>query len=123
MEGNQFFKAKDYAKAIKTYKDTIDVLDLINLETTRQNTTIINDLRVTTHQNMAMSLNALEKYDEAVFHCEHAIIVNEKSAKAHFIKSQAFEKQQEYEKALISIKKAIVISPNDRKLRDDLTRI
>jgi|TARA_B110000285_G_C14973455_1_gene537747 hypothetical protein len=35
MDGNQFFKAKDYAKAIKTYKDTIDVLDLINLETTR----------------------------------------------------------------------------------------
>ena len=49
MDGNQFFKAKEFEKAIKTYKDTIDVLDLINLETTRENKTVINELRVTTH--------------------------------------------------------------------------
>ena len=35
MDGNNFFKAKDYDKAIKTYTDAIDVLDLINLEATR----------------------------------------------------------------------------------------
>ena len=67
-----------------------------------------------------MSLNFLEQYDEAVFHCEHAILVNEKSTKAHYIKSQAFQKQQEYDKAVNSLKEAIKLSPNDRKLRQDL---
>jgi tetratricopeptide (TPR) repeat protein len=81
-EGNEKYKAKCYEDAVKAYKDAVEYLDLITKTDQK-----IDELKVTSHQNLAMSLNFLERYDEAVFHCEHAILVNENSAKAHYIKS------------------------------------
>jgi peptidylprolyl isomerase len=49
VEGNEKFKGKEYEKAIKIYKDTIELLDLIKLEETSEDKNKINDLKVTTH--------------------------------------------------------------------------
>jgi tetratricopeptide (TPR) repeat protein len=80
--GNDKFKEKSYEDAVKAYKDAVEYLDLITKTEAK-----IDELKVTSHQNLAMSLNFLERYDEAIFHCEHALLVNDKSTKAHYIKS------------------------------------
>ena len=47
----------------------------------------------------------------------------EKSAKAFYLMSQAYTKQQEYDKAIQKIKKAIHLQPNDRKLREEYKKL
>ena len=45
------------------------------------------DLRISVHQNLAMTLNALEEFEEAIHNCDQALILNDKAAKAFYIKS------------------------------------
>ena len=64
-----------------------------------------------------MCLNHLKEYEEAIRHCDKAIAVDEKTAKAYYFKSQALAATNELEKAVDAMKKCIRIQPNDRKLR------
>lgn len=79
----------------------------------------ITEIKVAANQNVAMCLNQLDEYDEALLHCDEALVVNPSSAKAHFIKSQVYKKQTEYSLAIASIKESIKLQPNDKKLRDE----
>ena len=56
-------------------------------------------------------------YKEAVVHCDDALKIDEKTAKAYYFKGQALHGLNELEKAIDCMKKCIKIMPNDRKLR------
>ena len=70
-----------------------------------------------------MCLNNIEDYKRAVVHCNKALAANENSVKAYFIKSQSYQKMNEFENAIQMMKKCIVLQPNDKKLRDDLNKL
>lgn len=118
-EGNQRFKDKKYSEASEFYRDAIEVLDLIEHDRDRKD---VKEMMVSVHQNLAICLNQTEDYDEAIFHCNEALAVT-KSAKAYYIKSQTYQKQTEYLKAITELKECIQLQPNDRKLRDELEKV
>ena len=99
-EGDAKFKDKDYDGAASIYRDTIDLLDMME----KQDAQEYKDLKISVHQNLAMTLNLLEEYAEAIHNCDLALILNDKAAKALYIKSQSYSKQQDLERALRFLK-------------------
>ena len=97
------------------YKEALDVLDCVADDTDES-----ADLKVAVNQNIAMCFNSLNDFESALFHCDLALALKPESAKAFFIKSQVFRKQQEFSQAIDCLKQAIRQQPNDRKLRSDL---
>jgi hypothetical protein len=52
------------------------------------------ELKITTHQNLAMSFLQLDQYKDVIDNCEEAVMISEeKSAKAFYLMSQAYCKQ------------------------------
>ena len=100
-EGNEKFKQKSYKDAARLYRETIDLLDMIDKP---EEVKDYKEVRVSVHQNLAMTLNFLEEYDEAIQNCDEALQINDKAAKALYIKSQSYEKQKELEKAIKALK-------------------
>ena len=117
--GNASFKAKAFREAADFYKDGVELVDLVTISGEQA----IQDLKVTLHQNLAMCLNQTEDYDEAIYHCTQAIQTNGFSAKAYYVKSQAFSRQQEWGPAIAEMKACIMLQPNDRKLRDEYEKL
>jgi tetratricopeptide (TPR) repeat protein len=65
----------------------------------------------------------LEEYAEAIRHCQEAIKINSFSAKAYYVKSQAYSKQKEWDSALTEMKACIMLQPKDKKLRVEYENI
>ena len=70
-----------------------------------------------------MCLNQEGDFIDAIYHCSLAIDISSTSAKAYYIKSQAYSKQQEWEQAITALKACIMLQPNDRKLRTELEKL
>lgn len=70
-----------------------------------------------------MCLNQEGDFVEAIYHCSLAIDISSTAAKAYYIKSQAYSKQQEWEQAITAMKACIMLQPNDRKLRVELEKL
>ena len=83
-EGNGKFKAKSYQEAANIYRDTIDLLDMVEKPEELKD---YKDLKISVHQNLAMTLNFLEEFEEAIHSCDQALLLNDKAAKAIYIKS------------------------------------
>ena len=83
-EGNGKFKEKSYQEAANIYRDTIDLLDMIDKVGELKD---YKDLKISVHQNLAMTLNFLEEFEEAIHNCNQALLLNDKAGKALYIKS------------------------------------
>lgn len=116
--GNAAFKGQKFPEAADFYKDAIELVAYIEKDDQK-----LKDLKVACHQNLAMCLNQTEDYVEAIYHCSQATELNSLSAKAYYIKSQAYSKQQEWEAAITELKACIMLQPNDRKLRVELEKL
>lgn len=118
-EGNQHFKAKDYQKAVDQYAEGLELVGFMRDTDTEK----ARLLTVQLHQNTAMCLNHLKEHEEALSHCDQALAVDPKAAKALYFKSHAYSGLKELDKAIDSLKNCIRIQPNDRKLRQELEKL
>ena len=56
-------------------------------------------------------------YEEAIQNCTNALQIDFESAKALYIRSQAYQKLKNYAEAMADCKAAIQLEPNNRSLR------
>ena len=83
------------------------------LKTAQKETDEVRDLKLILYQNRAHALNSLEKYDEAIDCCRHALTINDKAVKALYRRSIALFKKGLCNMALTDIKSACDLAPKN----------
>jgi tetratricopeptide (TPR) repeat protein len=73
--------------------------------------------------NIAVVSNKLGDFKLTIAKTTEVLYIDEKSAKAFFLRAQAKSKLKDYEAALEDIKEAIKLSPADKALRDEFEAI
>uniref|UniRef100_A0A0K0DTJ9 Mitochondrial import receptor subunit TOM70 n=1 Tax=Strongyloides stercoralis TaxID=6248 RepID=A0A0K0DTJ9_STRER len=89
VEGNEYFKNKEYAKAVETYTKAISLCDK----------TIDYNLLAELHQNTAASYNYLGDYEKEIEHCNMSLKFSPKFIKALKRRATAYEKTRSLKKA------------------------
>ena len=79
-------------------------------------------LRKTILTNMSVCTNSTQDWAETVRNCAKAVEIDAGHAKAHFLKGVAERNLHKYDDATVSIKTAIKLMPNDKKIREELAR-
>lgn len=82
-----------------------------------------HDLRKTCLLNASVASNKLGDYTTTINKTTEALYLDDKAAKAYFLRAQAKKATKDFEGALIDIKEAIKVSPADKALRDEFEAI
>lgn len=106
VQGNDFFKQGDTAKASEKYSEGIKELEKLPISQSG------NDLEVTLRMNLAACLVKEKNYSEVISECKKTLILGE-NAKAYYRYGQALFFLGEPEKALEHLQKAKKLSPED----------
>uniref|UniRef100_A0AC35U0D7 TPR_REGION domain-containing protein n=1 Tax=Rhabditophanes sp. KR3021 TaxID=114890 RepID=A0AC35U0D7_9BILA len=100
QDGNNFYKEKKYAEAIKSYEEGIKLCD-------SENKQVLSEL----HQNIAACYSYLLDSVNEIVHCTHALAFNPTFAKALKRRSAAYEKERKLKDAADDL---IVLASLDR---------
>ncbi len=106
-EGNNFFKAKNYAQAIEQYTNAIE--------------TDAKD--VTFFSNRSACYAALEKWDEAAADGRQCVILDKNFVKGYFRAATAQEKLGNFADALEFVKRGLGVESGNKDLKDMSRRI
>jgi len=120
LEGNVFFKQKDFKKAIRNYHRSLMYIKGVEIDglphPLRKNKCSIDQtileqnkkLKIDCYNNLAACLLQLSEpsYDKVIFYCKFVIESNPSNDKAHFRMAQALQKLGDYEKAVESCNQA-----------------
>lgn len=68
-------------------------------------------------QNMSVCTNHTSEYELTVRNCTTAIEIDANATKAFYHRAVAYQRQEEFNSALVDIKAAIKLAPNDANLR------
>lgn len=79
----------------------------------------MKDLHKTILLNLSVVTNNTGDYKQTLINCTKALDIDENNTKAYFLRSTANLKMHNYDEAVQDIKKAIKLSPSDKKLRDE----
>lgn len=82
-----------------------------------------HDLRKTCLLNTAVASNKLGDFATTINKTTEALYIDNKAAKAYFLRAQAKRSTKDFEGALVDIKEAIKLSPADKALRDEFEAI
>ena len=82
-----------------------------------------HDLRKTCLLNGSVASNKIGDYTFTINKTTEALYIDNKAAKAFFLRAQAKKATKDYEGAMNDIKEAIRLSPADKALRDELESI
>lgn len=75
------------------------------------------DLRKTCLLNASVASNKLSDFKTTISKCKEVLYMDDKSAKAYFLKSKALAETKQYDEALLDIKEAIKLCPDDKAMR------
>lgn len=67
---------------------------------------------------MSVCTNSTEDFRDTITNCAKAITIDASAVKAHFLRSVAYQKQNDLDNAMADIKAAIKLAPQDTKLRE-----
>ena len=90
-----------------------------HMDTVENDNEEIQKLRKTILTNMSVCTNSTQDWAETVRNCAKAVEIDAGHAKAHFLKGVAERNLHKYDDATVSIKTAIKLMPNDKKIREE----
>lgn len=105
MEGNDFFKAGEFDKAIAKYTLAISQVDTSDKE---KSDAIIADL----YANRAMAHQQRWNSDQVVADCTSALKYNPNHIKALVRRAQAYEALEKYQESLNDFEQAVKLAPD-----------
>lgn len=88
-EGTNYFKKSEYEKAINCYLEAVELFPLQN-----------NVEKSHCYQNIAAASEKLDKYEDVVKYCSHALKLNQKYIKAIHRRAISYEKLKNYERSI-----------------------
>ncbi|XP_060741289.1 peptidyl-prolyl cis-trans isomerase D [Tachysurus vachellii] len=122
--GNNFFKAQNWQAAMKKYSKALGYLELcgntLDDESDQQK---LEPTGLSCILNTAACKLKLQQWQEAVESCNEALEVNQNLAKALFRRAQAWQGLKEFSKAMIDLKKAQEIAPEDKAIANEMLKV
>ena len=117
-QGNSKFQEGEFGIAVGQYKDALSHADRVQNDTPE-----LSKLKVTILQNMSVCTNNSEDFLDTIENCTKAVEIDSNATKAFYLRSIAHQKVNELDKAMLDIRAAILLSPQDTNLRDQLKSI
>ncbi|XP_061580800.1 peptidyl-prolyl cis-trans isomerase D [Cololabis saira] len=121
--GNNLFKSQNWKGAVNKYSKALRYLemsgDLVEEEAQKKlEPTVVSCFLNTAACNLKMQL-----WQDALDSCTEALELNEANTKALFRRAQAWQGLKEFEKALVDLKKAQVIAPEDKAINNEMKKV
>uniref|UniRef100_A0A8C1WUW8 Peptidyl-prolyl cis-trans isomerase D n=1 Tax=Cyprinus carpio TaxID=7962 RepID=A0A8C1WUW8_CYPCA len=113
--GNNFFKAQNWQSAIKKYSKALRYLETCgNILDDDSAQKKLEPTALSCILNTAACKLKLKLWQEAIESCDEALELNQANTKALFRRAQAWQGLKEFNKAMIDLKKAQEIAPDDK---------
>ncbi|XP_055639060.1 peptidyl-prolyl cis-trans isomerase D [Toxorhynchites rutilus septentrionalis] len=121
--GNFFFKQSRWIEACRRYKKAERYLNFFhNNVRTIEDRSEMDKFLVTNCLNQAAAMIKLEEYENAIYACKSALILDPHNAKALFRRGQAHHMLKNYELAVKDLREAMQQSPSDKIVLSEYTR-
>jgi len=123
--GNQFYKEKNYQKAVVKYKKSCRYIE--HLRTSMGSTEDgeeeqIRKVEVPCCLNIAAALIAEKKWDVAIVECDKVLQIQEDHIKALFRRGQCNLGKADYDLAMIDFNRARELEPNDKGILQEIAK-
>jgi len=115
-EGNTQIKAEKYKEALESYDRAIE-----NLRPHAGDD--VRTLRLALLSNAALCQLKLKNYRKGLDVCEEALTINPKAVKPLYRRGLAYEGMGDFSQALLDVKNASAISPDDKAVTMELERL
>lgn len=121
-DGNDALRAKNYAGALKLYEKA---LDKWNAEPQDSAQIALYDMATDTAlvYNMAVSAYQAKSYEKAIKYFDESIAMAYKTETSYLYKAYAYRKMKNNDEYLKTLEEALVVSPNDDKVKGLLATI
>ncbi|CAH3140589.1 unnamed protein product [Pocillopora meandrina] len=135
VEGNEYFKKKDYRDAMKSYhkallhvKGLIDRpfvfgLDSAGRDISEEDKEQIYQVQFSCYNNLAACLLKDNRWDRTIYYCNEALKIQPSNAKALFRRGQAYFHLNDLEKAERDLKAAEELEPEDSSIKKMLASL
>lgn len=112
-DGNAKFRLGELKAAEGYYRD-----GTAHLDTVKNDNKELRDLRITLLQNTAVICNKTGNFKESIRCCTKALTLDEKTAKAWYLRSVAHLKSHNFDEATKDCKTAIILNAQDKAFRE-----
>lgn len=122
--GNNFFKAQNWQLAIEKYSKALRYLETcsstLNDDSAKKK---LEPTALSCILNTAACKLKLKLWQEAIECCDEALDLNQTNTKALFRRAQAWQGLKEFNKAMIDLKKAHEIAPDDKAIGNEMLKL
>ncbi|CAJ1947471.1 unnamed protein product [Cylindrotheca closterium] len=120
-EGNTYFKAQDYEKALRSYRRGTSTLKPLNKANTGDPQ--VKSLLVSLQSNLSMMYFKLNKYKESAVVASSVLKIENNNVKAFYRRAVANRKLGEYKKARDDLREALKYDSKNSAVRKELASI
>ncbi|XP_068571319.1 peptidyl-prolyl cis-trans isomerase D [Cebidichthys violaceus] len=121
--GNSLFKNQDWKAAVSKYSKALRYLEVSGelLEEAAQQK--LEPTALSCFLNTAACHLKMQQWQDALDSCNEALELNQANTKALFRRAQAWQGLKENSKALVDLKKAQGIAPEDKAINNEMKRV
>ncbi|XP_033870836.2 peptidyl-prolyl cis-trans isomerase D [Acipenser ruthenus] len=122
--GNNFFKSQNWQAAIKKYSKALRYLEVCRDEVEDENLQKkLEPIVLSCILNMSACKLKLQLWQEAIDSCNEALEIDQLNTKALYRRAQAWQGMKEYNQALVDLKKAQELTPEDKAISNEMLRV
>ncbi|XP_065073058.1 peptidyl-prolyl cis-trans isomerase D [Ochlerotatus camptorhynchus] len=122
--GNYFFKEKQWVEACRRYKKAERYFNFFNNNISMiEDRTKLEQFHLMNCLNLAAALLKLKDYDNVLFACNSALVLDPINAKALFRRGQAHHKLKNYELAILDLTQVVQQIPSDKLVLTELSQV
>ncbi|XP_036372496.1 peptidyl-prolyl cis-trans isomerase D [Megalops cyprinoides] len=122
--GNNFFKTQNWSAANKKYSKALRYLevcgDVVDDDDAQKK---LEPIALSCILNIAACKLKMQLWQEAIDSCSEALELNQTNTKALYRRAQGWQGMKEYDKALLDLKKAQEIAPEDKAIGNEILRV
>ncbi|XP_028658489.2 peptidyl-prolyl cis-trans isomerase D [Erpetoichthys calabaricus] len=123
--GNNLFKMQNWQAANKKYSKALRYLEVTkeNIEKEEELKKKLETKALSCILNVAACKLKLQQWQEAIDSCTEALTLDHSNTKALYRRAQAWQGIKEYDKALVDLKKAQEINPEDKAVHNEMLKV
>ncbi|KAF5308316.1 hypothetical protein FQR65_LT06310 [Abscondita terminalis] len=118
--GNHFFKQQNYIDSDRKYRKSLRYIDYFLSTGKGFNSKLVQNMKVSSLLNLAAVRLKKCKYQDANLYCDQALTIDTENGKAFYRRAQARIGLKDYDKALVDLKTALKLCPNDKLIQNEL---
>ncbi|CAG5988921.1 unnamed protein product [Menidia menidia] len=121
--GNSLFKNQDWKAAVNKYSKALRYLEMSGDHLEEEAQRRLEPTVLSCFLNTAACKLKMQLWQDALDSCDEALELNQANTKALFRRAQAWQGLKDYSKALIDLKKAQEIAPEDKAITNEMKRV